>query len=511
MSEPSDLAQAEAGPLGSYMLALTSWWREILLLAVAAGVFGALLPLALNQVLPRYTASADVAIIPRRANVALDVRFAAVEGATRRFRSDPQGRRAALVGLVNQPNLAEKVLRQLRGQLPEDTRPGDLTGKVEGELVVIGMAGQRPESDLIRITVQADSPSLAKAFADAWAETFVTDVNQLYEEVPSQVVETVRAELVSVRDRYAEAEIALRSFTSTSEIDLLNQQIDAKQELVTQVVATWRLTATAAFQRDVESRLATLDDSLAKLRRLEADLRDANGLAAQLRADTPSSTATNALAIYLFKARLVGGDATLEIDLGDMLQVSAADQQQDMAVTIESLGRQVEDLQVAVSAQTNELSSLVGKAGEAETGSIRDELDRMTAYLDTSREQPLMRLLATLEEEKRVMIGQRDKHIARQTDLTVERDLMRSTLTTLQNEMVELELNVASAPSQVRLASLAVVPTNSAWPAPALVAPIFAAVGLFAAVFLSVVVSATGRQPPLGRWRAARRTRAATA
>lgn len=504
-SDPNGTEQAEGAPLGSYVRAVTSWWREILLLGVAAGVLGGLLPVVLDQLAPRYTASADVAIIPRRANVALDVRFAAVEGATRRTRIDPQGQRAALVGLVNKPNLAEQVLDQLKEQFDEDMRPADLVEKVAAELVVIGMTGHRPESDLIRITVEADSPPLAKAFADAWAETFVTDVNLLYEVVPSDVIETVRAERDSVRERYLNAEIALQAFTTTSEIDLLTKQIEAKQELIGQVVSTWRLTATASFQRDIESRLATLDDSLAKLRRLEADLRDARGLMAQLGADTPSSTATNGLAIYLFKARLIGGAPTLELSLGDMLEVSAIDQQKDMEATSGSLQQQVEQLRTAVQEQTSDLSSLVGQTSGTETGSIRDEFDKMATYLDTTRDQPMMALLAELEAEKRSLTARRDQGVAQQNDLTLERDLMRSTLTTLQNEMVELELTVASAPSQVRLASLAVVPTNSAWPAPAQVAAVFLPIGLVGAFFLSVVVSALGRQPPLRGWRSPRR------
>lgn len=505
MSDPDDLEQA--APLGSYMLALTSWWREILLLAVAAGALGAALPVVLDQLAPKYMASADVAIIPRRANVALDVRFKAVEGTSQRFRSDPQSRRAALVGLVNKPNLAEKVLDQLRGQFDEDTRPADLIEMVDGELVVIGMAGNRPESDLIRITVQAGSPPLAKAFADAWAEAFVIDVNVLYEEVPSQVIETVRAERASVRERYLEAEAKLQSFTTTSQIDLLNQQIEAQQALIAQVASTWQLTATASFQRDLDSRLGTLDDSLAKLRRLESDLRDANGLAAQLAADTASSRATNALAIYLFKARLIGTSPTLEISIDNLAQFSAADQQQDMDATLKSLREQIAVLRTAVQEQTEALSSLVSQANGGDTGSIRAELGRMAEYLDTTQDQPMMVLLANLEAEKRTLTVQRDNEIARQSDLTLERDLMRSTLTTLQNEMVELELTVASAPSQVRLASLAVAPTNSAWPAPALVAAVFLVVGFFAAVFLSVILSAVGRQPPLRGGRAVPKAR----
>ena len=504
LSDPVELEQAEGPPFGSYVQAVSSWWRESALLALAAGAFGALVPMALDVLAPRYTASADVAIIPRSANVALDVRFKAVEGAARRSSTNPQGRRAALVGLVNKPNLASKVLNQLREEFDEETRPADLLENVDAELVVIGMASNRPESDLIRITVQANSPPLAKAFADTWAKMFVTDINLLYEAVPSQVIATVQAELSSIRERYLESQRELEAFTARSPIGLLNQQIEAKQELISQVVSTWRLTATASFQKDIESRLVTLDESLAKLRRLEADLRDAFGLAMQLDADTPSSTATNALAIYLFKARLIGADPTLELNLGDMAQVSATDQQQDMEATIKSLRQQLEVVRTAVQQQTQELSSLVGQA-DSDLVNIRIEFDNMTAYLDTTRDQPMMALLAELETEKRLLTEQRDGEIAKQTDLTLERDLMRSTLTTLQNEMVELELTVASAPSQVRLASLAVLPTNSAWPAPALTAVVFFVVGIFAAVFLSVGASSLGRQPPLRRWRSARR------
>ena len=220
---PQRMEEAGAAPLISYALAIALWWREILLCGVAAAVLGAIGIFALDVLLPKYTASTDVAISGRKSEVAIDKRFTAVNSDLgRRSRS---ARQAALVGLVHKPDLARKVHAQLQGQLDEDATPAALLELVDAELVTLGMASTRPESDLIRISANASSPGLAKSMADAWTEAFIADVNLLYEDVPAGVVETVQAELADVRRRYLEAEERLKAYTAASRVDLLDQQI----------------------------------------------------------------------------------------------------------------------------------------------------------------------------------------------------------------------------------------------------------------------------------------------
>ena len=469
----------------------------MLVLSAATALFGTVGIWSLDLVVPRYAAAADVAIIQRTGTVAIDERFTAVERERERGeRLGRQGRRSAMVGLAHQADLAERVFERLQEQLDEEESPAGLLSAIEVELVTVGMAN-RPNSDLIRLTAFASGPALAKALADAWAEEFVADVNVLYEDVPARVVDTVAAELASVRTRYEDAETRLRTFMATSRLHLIEQQIAAKDAVIEEVVTMWRLTATAAFQKDITSRLAALDEDLEQLRKAQSNLQDAQGLRMLLEGNSPSSVASNSLAIHLFKARLVTVNPNLEIRLGELPTATAADQRQDLDATIASLREHVVGLEAKVTRQTRALSTLVGEDADDENG-VRGLLSEMVRQLDTGRDQPMMTLLTKLEGERRALAKEHQNELKIQADLTVERDLMRTTLSTLQNEVVELELTVASAPSWVRLASHAVLPVDTAWPAAPLVGGISLVLGFLAALLLVPVASAMGWRPPLG-------------
>lgn len=454
---------------------------------------------SLDLFFPRYAASADVAIIPRRATVKLDARFEAVESrGPGRSGSNYAGRRAALVGLVHQADLAQHVFDRLQGDLEEDASPARLLSAIDADLFTIGMATESSRSDLIRLTAYAPEPALAKALADTWAEGFVEDVNALFADVPRRVVATIAAERASVRERYLDAETQLRAFMAASRAELLEQEITAKDAVIQEVVTTWRQTATAAFQKELTSRLAAVDENLEQLRKTRANLADAKALRSLLESTNPSSVASNGLAIHLFKARMVTDVANLEVRLGETPAGSAADQQTDIDVTINGLEQHAERLDEEIAGQTTALASLVGDDTTDQNG-IRDLLDSMIAQLDTERDQPMMMLLAKLEREKRALATAREQELTTQANLTVERDLMRTTLSTLQSEVVELELAVASAPSQVRLASGAVLPVDTAWPAAPLVGVISLVAGFLGALLLAPVASALGWEPPIGR------------
>lgn len=481
---------------------MARWWREILAAAALAALLGAGGVWSLDLLIPRYAASAEVAIIPRRSTVALDERFKAIEQQVgSRLRGNFTGRRAAMVGLVHQADLAQRVFDRLRGDLDEDSSPARLLDAIDAELVTLGMATNQPNSDLIRLTASARSPALAKALADAWAETFVEDVNILFSDVPRKVVADVSAELESVRERYLEAESQLQAFNAASRVDLLDQEIAAKDAVIGEVVSTWQLTATASFQKEMTSRLASLDEDLGQLRKARTNLRDARVLRLLVDSGSASSVASNSLAIYLFKARMVTDNPNLEIRLGETPAVSAADQRQDVDITIKSLEQQIGELDATVHRQTTELAALVGE--EDDENGIRSLLASMVRQLDTTRDQPMMALLAKLEREKRSLAIARQDELTTQANLTLERDLMRTTLSTLQSEVVELELTVAAAPSQVRLASPAELPVDTSWPAAPLVGVAALLAGFLTALLLAPLATAMGWQPPLRRRSAA--------
>ena len=496
----SGVEEADAVPLSSYVLAIARWWREILLFGVAAAALGASGIFALDILLPKYTASTDVAILGRKSEVAIDERFTAVNSDLGR-RSRP-ARQAALVGLIHKPDLARQVFDQLEGQLDEDATPAGLLELVEAELVTLGMSSNNPQSDLIRISVNASSPALAKSMADAWTEAFITDVNILYEDVPAHVLETLQAELADVRRRYLEAESKLKAHTAASRLDLLDQQIAGKNSVIADLHGVWQRIATTSFQKNVEAQLDAVDETLARVQRLETNLADAVALRQQLDSDGPSSVASNSLAIYLFKAKLLAGSPTLEIDLGAVPAMSGSDQRQDMDQTIKSVRQQLARTREELTVRNAEIASLVGK--DADSQSNRALLTEMIQQLDVTRDQPLMALMEQLEEEKRVLAVERREDVTRGENLALERDLLRTALTTLQNEVVELELTIASSTTQLRLASLAILPAETAWPAASLVAVICLVAGLLGALLLAPI-AALGREPPVATILARRR------
>ena len=493
-SNPGEPEQPDAIPLSSYALAIALWWREILLCGIAAAVLGASGIFALDTLLPRYIASTDVTIVGRRSEVAIDNRFSAVDSRADRSTGRP-ARRLALLGLVHKPDLAGQVFTRLRSQLDEDATPAALLGSVEAELVSRGMESNLTQSDLIRIFVSANSPRLAKSIADAWTEAFVADVNALYEEVPGHVLEAVQAELANVRQRYLEAEDRLKAHTGASRVDFIDQQIAGKNNVINEILKVWQRTATSSFQKNIESQLTAIEQMLARIQQLEAHLLDAEALRQQLDSDGPSSVASNSLAIYLFKAKLLGGSSTLEIDLGAVPQMSAADQRQDMDQTIKGIRQQIARANEELSIRNEKIASLVG--ANSDGGENRTLLVDMIRQLDTSRDQPMMALLGQLEGEKRALAAERHEDAMQQENLALERDLLRTALTTLQNEVVELELTVASSTTQLRLASLAILPADTAWPAASLVAAVCLVVGLFGALLLAPIASAFGRVPPI--------------
>ena len=76
--------------------------------------------------------------------------------------ADSAARRGALVGLVSSGAVAQAVIDQLGNLLSEEERsPADRLEEDRVTATFVGVAGNRGDSDLIRITVSADSAQKA--------------------------------------------------------------------------------------------------------------------------------------------------------------------------------------------------------------------------------------------------------------------------------------------------------------------------------------------------------------
>ena len=114
-------------------------------------------------------------------------------------------------------------------------------------------------------------------------------------------------------------------------------------------------------------------------------------------------------------------------------------------------------------------------------------------------EQPLLTLMNGIERDKQALVAQKQLETATLADLTLVRDLRRSTLETLQNEVVELQLRATASPSAVRLASYSLAPSISAWPSPLLGGFAALLVASFGGVCMAFAANAMGRRPFLRR------------
>jgi len=222
--------------LRQYVLVLVAWWREIVLIALLTAVAAAALVLLSRFILPpAYEATATVTIARTQSNISFDDRFqtsVAQGDVTANSRViDYSARRSSLLGLVASNNIAQAVIEQLGDNLNEDEqRPSYLLKQVVAEL---GEATDtRSASDLILITVNAETAQKAAEIANAWAENYVALVNKLYGEVPTELLASVIVELGQSQIAYDQAQQSLEDFIASNEIARLDRLIAEKQDII---------------------------------------------------------------------------------------------------------------------------------------------------------------------------------------------------------------------------------------------------------------------------------------
>ncbi len=234
---------------------LISWWREIAAIAILlVVVVGGGLKLLETLSPAPYTAASTVVILRTKTNVSLDERFTtAVEQTTA---ADAASRRAALVGLIINSSIAEKVIAELGDQLPPELRqPSKLTPNVTGELA--NNVIRNSSSDLILIQASADDPTVAALIADSWARHYVALVNQIYGVAPDDMIASVELELASSQAAYDRAQANLEAQLSTNRLGELQRQFTDKST----TLGLLRQTQTRA----TESFLTAVGDTYAKV------------------------------------------------------------------------------------------------------------------------------------------------------------------------------------------------------------------------------------------------------
>ena len=191
---------------------VAAWWREIVLGAFLAAIMGGVVVAAMKAILPRYEASTNVAII---------------QDATRSDRN-PEGQRAALVGLIHHESVAKTVFERLRsgGLLEENEYTADeLFKAISAELVTIGSLARQNQSDLIRISAEADSPEKAMAIANAWTEEYMIEINRQYDQEPLSSMVKIQTRIDEAVESYEDAQRDLEEAIREDQADRMKRQI----------------------------------------------------------------------------------------------------------------------------------------------------------------------------------------------------------------------------------------------------------------------------------------------
>jgi capsular polysaccharide biosynthesis protein len=538
--------------LRQYLNVLMQWRLEIGLLIVLAVVL-TVAGIWLFQVLqdPLYTSSAEIAIVRTVSDVQFDERF-------RTESSEPNvlnlnARRLALVALAESAAIAQEVIDTLGPILSEDERLVDgLLDAVEAE-VSSPAAVRSNDSDMIRISVKADSPEKAAAIANAWASAFVRKANTTFGQVPDELFNSVQEELVWAEEQYATAQSNLVTFVATSRSDELNRLVLEKQTQIDTISAIETANRMAALDADQKGRRETVEAYIKAMHgvrktvfeeqvaRDQENLRisysnwvtathaleNARALRTQVEQGGDGSAASSALAVQLLKINVYSG-------LPEQFQLQLT---QPPAITAEGLIADLDGLIISLEAHQTQLqtqvddlaaamlsgNNYIGLGEEMPDGSIlaqtvQQELPALYSFSSLSRESETLATavsqansptldstagrLSHLQAEIRQLKGQAEADTSRLLYLTQKRDLTRDTLKALDTKVAELAVVRAASNSEVRMAATAVPPSKpEKGISKLLAAGIAAVVGLVLAIFIALLADYMDQPPFLARSR----------
>lgn len=504
------------GNLERYSRVLAAWWREIVFGALLSAAVGGGGGLALRVVSPMHEASAHVAIIPSRTTVSIDEKFDTINPAFPvRSKALEDGKRSSLVGLALSGDIARKVADRLgKGRY---SVPGELIKAISAEMVTIGpvTASNRNPSDLVRVSAKADSPENAVDIANAWSEEYVVMVNRLYEDVSQSTIDSIQAQIKKAEKDYGEIQAEVEMHLSSNDIPNLKRRIDMNKDDIKNYQSILQYTKSTLFSTKIMKDLDSLDRYHRIQERMDMLLNSAKGLRRQIEAQGESGVPSNDMALQLLKVQIYALEGAtpkgLEVALNDTdtsYTSTMASQRNDINAIIDSLTNQIMqvdmDIDRIMDAASNRLLKTRDTTGtDSRTGSPAGQesgmssLERLEDYMNAGS-LPLQRLIRELEEDNKSLRAKMESTTSRREALVDERDRRWSAVQILRNEASELELAASVAPSEVRLASSAIVLRN-VWPHPALVATVIGVAWIPVAAFLALFMNSLGIRPFLER------------
>jgi len=423
---------------------------------IGAALLAAALAVAIKSSEPStYQSTASLVIASSTAELSLEPKFKSVSDALANVKA--VDRRATLVGLVRSPDVAAAVISQLGTQLPARLR------QVPAILRAVG--ARSGQGDLVLIDVTDRDSATTALVANAWAREYESYVNEMFDSGTADSAHTLPGLVSSARADYELAGDALVVFTSQSRILELKRLVEEKQL----VIDGLQISRQAAFERQIEARLDTLDALYATKLRLEQLLDDARSLQAHMQQSASNSSSANGLALMILKLASYSSSADVPIARSNATGGEAGaqsaytyDRAASSSLSLELYLGDVGEIESRPSVLRADLGILCGVL-ESRLGEMNDKIAALSQDLSDAQGYTQIGAASTdeivaLEKEVQVLMGELRAETAQQDDLQRAHDVAWEAYSTVARKSAEVEIASSLIDRTVRVASLAVPP-----------------------------------------------------
>ncbi|MDQ4077789.1 MAG: hypothetical protein M3220_16265 [Chloroflexota bacterium] len=408
-----DLQSNEEINIVPYLLGIARRWYIIALVAI----LGALLAGALARMGPEtYHASATVLAYGERPNLQFDARY----GSSNTFEMDRLWRREGLRGLVTSYTIESLLPPEVVQAIVDDEDSGYVLGDLSRRIHTL-----ENEGDLITIGAWGETAEEAELLANAWAEAYVSYINDLYG-VDSAAVAISEQQVAEATANFEAAQKELEDFIAANDLYIVQDRIENLNALL-----DGNGTANAIRYTDLITRTQKLD----------LVLQDAASLREQIGSSETVALGENLAALAL-RSQAVGGETAL----GVQLQIDSATA---FSVTPEEAQQELDRFIAGVQLQIESLRGKIEEAGLALVNNAPSPASNLTvAQLNEYYEA-----VNELRREEERLNGQLKA-------LEQDRDVALETLQIVERKRAEQMIAEIQPAFQVRLASQAFEPTG---------------------------------------------------
>lgn len=437
-------------------------WRLLIVGPLVAALVAGLLSLF---VLPtRWDATAGLIMTRLKPSLSLDPRLQTVsdEDLVRTSSTDDRGRRETLLELVMSDGIVGQLWQEANGDLPVSVaNVSDLKERLQ--------PGAR--ANVLNLTVRGDTPAQAAHLANLWAQVAEKRINDLYSQVV-QPPDQATAQAEASQKNYLAAEQALITFLQSSQVNELQRQLDQKKA----VLDTLQRQQVKALDARIQSRLQNLD-------KLDLLLSNIQAMQTQTRADRIGASSAVALSDLLLQVTAFTAGADLPVQLQIPIeQLRDATTPAQRLTGLQTLSATLADLRRVWQTEVEAMQQQALKAPDLLSAAVAG--------------QDLVTEVQSMQAQINALQSQLETQTDTQRRLTDTRDVAWESFTALSRRAAEVTIASQITSTEVRLASVALPPSEKAAPHTLLNVALALAVGEVLALGLVFLLAQTTGPTP---------------